>query len=222
MYKRQVIEAAHTFGRFFGGQITAAGKVPPAKVLIIGAGVAGLSAIGTASSLGAIVRAFDTRPEVKEQVESLGGQFLTVSLDEDGSSTDGYAKVMSKEFIDAEMSLFEEQCKDVDIIITTALIPGKEAPKLITKAMVHSMKPGSVIVDLASQQGGNCELCNRDEIAEYNGVRIIGYTDLPSRLASQASELYANNLYHILDELTPNNDGAVSYTHLTLPTKRIV
>ena len=206
---RAVIEAAHTFGRFFGGQITAAGKVPPAKVLIIGAGVAGLSAIGTASSLGAIVRAFDTRPEVKEQVESLGGQFLTVSLDEDGSSTDGYAKVMSKEFIDAEMSLFEEQCKDVDIIITTALIPGKEAPKLITKAMVHSMKPGSVIVDLASQQGGNCELCNRDEIAEYNGVRIIGYTDLPSRLASQASELYANNLYHILDELTPNNDGVI-------------
>jgi NAD(P) transhydrogenase subunit alpha len=176
---------------------------------VIGAGVAGLSAIGTASSLGAIVRAFDTRPEVKEQVESLGGQFLTVSLDEDGSSTDGYAKVMSKEFIDAEISLFKEQCKDVDIIITTALIPGKEAPKLITEEMVHSMKPGSVIVDLASQQGGNCELCNRDEITEYNGVKIIGYTDLPSRLPSQSSELYANNLYHILDELTPNKDGAI-------------
>ena len=181
---RAVIEAAYNFGRFFGGQITAAGKIPPAKVLIIGAGVAGLSAIGTASSLGAVVRAFDTRPEVKEQVESLGGQFLTVSLDEDGSSTDGYAKVMSKEFIDAEMSLFKEQCKDVDIIITTALIPGKEAPKLITKEMVDVMKPGSVIVDLASQQGGNCELCNRDEITDYNGVKIIGYTDLPSRTES--------------------------------------
>ena len=207
---RAVIEAAHNFGRFFGGQITAAGKIPPAKVLIIGAGVAGLSAIGTASSLGAIVRAFDTRPEVKEQVESLGGQFLTVSLNEDGSSTDGYAKVMSKEFIDAEMSLFKEQCKDVDIIITTALIPGKEAPKLITKEMVNLMKPGSVIMDLASQQGGNCELCNRDEINIYNGVKIIGYTDLPSRLPSQSSELYANNLYHILDELTPNNDGVIN------------
>ncbi len=206
---RAVIEAAYNFGRFFGGQITAAGKIPPAKVLIIGAGVAGLSAIGTASSLGAVVRAFDTRPEVKEQVESLGGQFLTVSLDEDGSSTDGYAKVMSKEFIDAEMSLFKEQCKDVDIIITTALIPGKEAPKLITKEMVDVMKPGSVIVDLASQQGGNCELCNRDEITDYNGVKIIGYTDLPSRLPSQSSELYANNLFHILDELTPNNDGVI-------------
>ncbi len=160
---RAVIEAAHNFGRFFGGQITAAGKIPPAKILIIGAGVAGLSAIGTASSLGAIVTAFDTRPEVKEQVESLGGQFLTVNLDEDGSSTDGYAKTMSKEFIDAEMALFKEQCKDVDIIITTALIPGKEAPKLITQEMLDVMKPGSVIVDLASQQGGNCVLCKRDE-----------------------------------------------------------
>ena len=206
---RAVIEAAHAFGRFFGGQITAAGKIPPAKVLIIGAGVAGLSAIGTATSLGAIVRAFDTRPEVKEQVESLGGQFLTINLDEDGSSSDGYAKVMSKEFIDAEMSLFKEQCKDVDILITTALIPGKEAPKLITKEMVSLMKPGSVIVDLASQQGGNCELCKRDEVTEYKGVKIIGYTDLPSRLPSQSSELYANNLYHILDELTPNNDGVI-------------
>ena len=206
---RAVIEAAHNYGRFFGGQITAAGKIPPAKILIIGAGVAGLSAIGTASSLGAIVTAFDTRPEVKEQVESLGGQFLTVNLDEDGSSTDGYAKTMSKEFIDAEMTLFKEQCKDVDIIITTALIPGKEAPKLITQEMLDVMKPGSVIVDLASQQGGNCALCKRDEIVEYNGIKVIGYTDLPSRLPSQSSELYANNLYHILDELTPNNDGIV-------------
>ena len=207
---RAVIEAAHNFGRFFGGQITAAGKISPAKVLIIGAGVAGLSAIGTASSLGAIVRAFDTRPEVKEQVESLGGQFLTVNLEEDGSSSDGYAKTMSKEFIEAEMSLFKEQCKDVDIIITTALIPGKEAPKLITKEMLDLMKPGSVIVDLASQQGGNCELCKRDEIFDYNGIKIIGYTDLPSRLPSQSSELYANNLYHILDELTPDKDGQIN------------
>jgi len=207
---RAVIEAAHCFGRFFGGQITAAGKINPAKILIIGAGVAGLSAIGTASSLGAIVRAFDTRPEVKEQVESLGAQFLTVNLDEDGSSKDGYAKVMSEEFIAAEMKLFKEQAQDVDIIITTALIPGKEAPKLITREMVELMKPGSVIVDLASQQGGNCELCQRDEIALHNGVQIIGFTDLPSRLPSQSSELYANNLYHIMDELTPNKDGQIN------------
>ena len=207
---RAVIEAAHCFGRFFGGQITAAGKINPAKILIIGAGVAGLSAIGTASSLGAIVRAFDTRPEVKEQVESLGAQFLTVNLDEDGSSKDGYAKVMSEEFIAAEMKLFKEQAQDVDIIITTALIPGKEAPKLITREMVELMKPGSVIVDLASQQGGNCELCQRDEIAVHNGVQIIGFTDLPSRLPSQSSELYANNLYHIMDELTPNKDGQIN------------
>ena len=207
---RAVIEAAHCFGRFFGGQITAAGKINPAKILIIGAGVAGLSAIGTASSLGAIVRAFDTRPEVKEQVESLGAQFLTVNLDEDGSSKDGYAKVMSEEFIAAEMALFKEQAQDVDIIITTALIPGKEAPKLITREMVELMKPGSVIVDLASQQGGNCELCQRDEIATHNGVQIIGFTDLPSRLPSQSSELYANNLFHIMDELTPNKDGQIN------------
>jgi len=207
---RAVIEAAHCFGRFFGGQITAAGKINPAKILIIGAGVAGLSAIGTASSLGAIVRAFDTRPEVKEQVESLGAQFLTVNLDEDGSSKDGYAKVMSEEFIAAEMALFKEQAQDVDIIITTALIPGKEAPKLITREMVELMKPGSVIVDLASQQGGNCELCRKDEIAVHNGVQIIGFTDLPSRLPSQSSELYANNLYHIMDELTPNKDGQIN------------
>ena len=206
---RAVIEAAHYFGRFFGGQITAAGKINPAKILIIGAGVAGLSAIGTATSLGAIVRAFDTRPEVKEQVESLGAQFLTVNLDEDGSSSDGYAKVMSEEFIEAEMALFKEQASDVDIIITTALIPGKEAPKLITKDMVEVMKPGSIIVDLASQQGGNCELCEKDAIAEHNGVKIIGFTDLPSRLPSQSSELYSNNLYHILDELTPSKDGQI-------------
>ena len=207
---RAVIEAAHCFGRFFGGQITAAGKINPAKILIIGAGVAGLSAIGTATSLGAIVRAFDTRPEVKEQVESLGAEFLTVNLDEDGSSSDGYAKVMSDEFIAAEMALFKEQAAEVDVIITTALIPGKEAPKLITKEMVEVMKPGSVIVDLASQQGGNCELCEKDKIVNYNGVNIIGFTDLPSRLPTQSSELYSNNLYHILDELTPNKDGNIN------------
>jgi NAD(P) transhydrogenase subunit alpha len=206
---RAVIEAAHCFGRFFGGQITAAGKINPAKILIIGAGVAGLSAIGTASSLGAVVRAFDTRPEVKEQVESLGAQFLTVNIDEDGSSKDGYAKVMSKEFIDAEMKLFKEQAEDVDVIITTALIPGKEAPKLITQDMVELMKPGSVIVDLASQQGGNCELCQQDQIVNHGGVKIIGFTDLPSRLPSQSSELYANNLFHILDELTPDKNGEI-------------
>ena len=207
---RAVIEAAHSFGRFFGGQITAAGKINPAKILIIGAGVAGLSAIGTASSLGAIVRAFDTRPEVKEQVESLGAQFLTVNIDEDGSSKDGYAKAMSKEFIDAEMKLFREQAKDVDVIITTALIPGKEAPKLITRDMVELMKPGSVIVDLASQQGGNCELCQKDQIVHHGGVKIIGFTDLPSRLPLQSSELYANNLFHILDELTPDKNGEIT------------
>ncbi len=207
---RAVIEAAHCFGRFFGGQITAAGKINPAKILIIGAGVAGLSAIGTATSLGAIVRAFDTRPEVKEQVESLGAEFLTVNLEEDGSNSDGYAKVMSDEFIAAELALFKEQAAEVDVIITTALIPGKEAPKLITKEMVEVMKPGSVIVDLASQQGGNCELCEKDKIVNYNGVNIIGFTDLPSRLPSQSSELYSNNLYHILDELTPNKDGNIN------------
>ena len=175
------------------------------KYLFIGAGVAGLSAIGTATSLGAIVRAFDTRPEVKEQVESLGAQsFLPVNLDEDGSSSDGYAKVMSDEFIAAEMALFKEQAADVDIIITTALIPGKEAPKTYNKEMVEVMKPGSIIVDLASQQGGNCELCEKDNIVDHNGVKIIGFTDLPSRLPSQSSELYSNNLIHILDELTPN------------------
>ena len=207
---RAVIEAAHCFGRFFGGQITAAGKINPAKILIIGAGVAGLSAIGTATSLGAIVRAFDTRPEVKEQVESLGAEFLTVNLVEDGSSSDGYAKVMSDEFIAAEMALFKEQAAEVDVIIATALIPGKEAPKLITKEMLEVMKSGSVIVDLASQQGGNCELCEKDKIVNYNGINIIGFTDLPSRLPSQSSELYSNNLCHILDELTPNKDGNIN------------
>ena len=205
---RAVVEAAQHFGRFFTGQITAAGKIPPAKVLVIGAGVAGLAAIGAARSMGAIVRAFDTRPEVKEQVESMDGEFLMLDFDdEDGSGEGGYAKVMSDEFIKAEMALFAEQAKDVDIIITTALIPGKPAPKLITAEMVQSMKDGSVIVDLAAEQGGNCELTERDQVVVRDGVSIIGYTDLPSRLATQSSQLYATNLRHILTDMTPEKDG---------------
>jgi len=205
---RAVVEAAQHFGRFFTGQITAAGKVPPAKVMVIGAGVAGLAAIGAAKSMGAIVRAFDTRPEVKEQVESMDAEFLMLDFeDEDGSGEGGYAKVMSDEFIKAEMALFAEQAKDVDIIITTALIPGKPAPKLITADMVESMKDGSVIVDLAAEQGGNCELTEPGEVVVRNGVSIIGYTDLPSRLAAQSSQLYGTNLRHLLTDMTPEKDG---------------
>lgn len=204
---RAVIEAAQHFGRFFTGQITAAGKIPPAKVLVIGAGVAGLSAIGSAKSLGAIVRAFDTRPEVKEQVESMDGEFLMLDFEETADGGGGYAKVMSQEFIDAEMALFAEQAKDVDIIITTALIPGKPAPELITEDMVKSMKEGSVIVDLAAAQGGNCKLSQADKVVVKHGVSIIGYTDLPSRLATQASQLYATNLRHLIADMTPNKDG---------------
>ena len=207
---RAVVEAAQHFGRFFTGQITAAGKVPPAKVLVIGAGVAGLAAIGAANSMGAIVRAFDTRPEVKEQVESMNAEFLMLDFkDEDGSGEGGYAKVMSDEFIKAEMALFAEQAKDVDIIITTALIPGKPAPRLITADMVRSMKDGSVIVDLAAEQGGNCELTEPGKVAQAGGVTIIGYTDLPSRLAAQSSQLYATNLRHLLTDLTPEKDGNI-------------
>ena len=206
---RAVIEAAQHFGRFFTGQITAAGRIPPAKVLVIGAGVAGLSAIGTARSLGAIVRAFDTRPEVKEQVESMDGEFLELDFKEEGAGVGGYAKVMSPEFIKAEMALFAQQAKDVDIIITTALIPGKPAPKLITAEMVASMKPGSVIVDLASEQGGNCELTVPTEVVKRHGVTIIGYTDLPSRLATQSSQLYATNLRHLLADMCPQKDGVL-------------
>ncbi len=207
---RAVVEAAQHFGRFFTGQITAAGKVPPAKVLVIGAGVAGLAAIGAAKSMGAIVRSFDTRPEVKEQVESMDAEFLMLDFeDEDGSGEGGYAKVMSDEFIKAEMELFAEQAKDVDIIITTALIPGKPAPRLITADMVKSMKDGSVIVDLAAEQGGNCELTEPGEVANVEGVSIIGYTDLPSRLAAQSSQLYATNLRHLLTDLTPEKDGNI-------------
>ncbi len=207
---RAVVEAANNFGRFFTGQITAAGKVPPAKIMVIGAGVAGLAAIGAARSMGAIVRAFDTRLEVKQQVESMGAEFLEMEFEEDGSGGGGYAKVMSDEFIKAEMELFAEQAKDVDIIITTALIPGKPAPKLITADMVESMKPGSVIVDLAAEQGGNCELTVPGEIAVKHNVTLIGYTDLPSRMAAQSSQLYGTNLAHMLSDLTPEKDGNIN------------
>ncbi len=208
---RAVVEAAQHFGRFFTGQITAAGKVPPAKVLVIGAGVAGLAAIGAAKSMGAIVRSFDTRPEVKEQVESMDAEFLMLEFedDEDGSGEGGYAKVMSDEFIKAEMELFAEQARDVDIIITTALIPGKPAPRLITAETARSMKDGSVIVDLAAEQGGNCELTVPGEVTVDSGVTVIGYTDLPSRLAAQSSQLYATNLRHLLTDLTPAKDGNI-------------
>ena len=206
---RAVIEASNHFGRFFTGQITAAGKVPPAKIMVIGAGVAGLAAVGTANGLGAIVRAFDTRPEVKQQVESMGAQFLELEFEEeeDGSTSGGYAKVMSKEFIEAEMALFREQAKEVDIIITTALIPGKPAPKLILADMVELMKDGSVVVDLAAEQGGNCELTSPGEVVVRHGVTLIGYMDLPSRLPTQSSQLYGSNLCHLLSDMTPEKDG---------------
>ena len=206
---RAMVEAAQHFGRFFTGQITAAGKIPPAKVMVIGAGVAGLSAIGTAVSMGAIVRAFDTRPEVKEQVESMDAEFLELDFEEEGSGAGGYAKVMSKEFIEAEMALFAEQAKEVDIIITTALIPGKPAPELITEDMVKSMKNGSVIVDLAAEQGGNCKLTQAGKVVQIHGVSLIGYTDLPSRLATQSSQLYGTNLRHLLTDMCPEKDGKV-------------
>jgi H+-translocating NAD(P) transhydrogenase subunit alpha len=206
---RAIVEAAQHFGRFFTGQITAAGKIPPAKVMVIGAGVAGLAAIGAAKSMGAIVRAFDTRPEVKEQVESMDAEFLMLDFKEEGSGTGGYAKVMSKEFIEAEMALFAKQALEVDIIVTTALIPGKPAPKLITTDMVLSMKPGSVIVDLAAEQGGNCELTEKNQVVVKHGVTLIGYTDLPSRLANQSSQLYATNLRHLLTDLTPEKNGVI-------------
>lgn len=205
---RAIIESSFAFGRFFGGQITAAGKIPPAKVLVIGAGVAGLAAIGTANSLGAVVRAFDTRPEVKEQVQSMGAEFLEINIEEEAGGGDGYAKVMSEDYIKAEMELFATQAKEVDIIITTALIPGKPAPKLITKQMVESMRQGSVIVDLAAQNGGNCELTKANElIASKNGVKIIGYTDLPSRLPTQSSQLYATNVLNLLKLLCEKSKG---------------
>lgn len=205
---RAVIEAAHHFGRFFTGQITAAGKVPPAKVLVIGAGVAGLAAIGAAGSLGAEVRAFDTRPEVAEQIESMGGIFLRLDYEEeDTGAGDGYAKEMSQAFIDAEMKLFAEQAAEVDIIITTAAIPGRPAPKLILAEHVAAMKPGSVIVDLAAQTGGNCEVTVPGEASDHNGVTVIGYTDFPSRLPAQSSQLYGTNLVNLLKLLCPEKNG---------------
>lgn len=206
---RAIVESAQHFGRFFRGQVTAAGKIPPAKVLVIGAGVAGLSAIGSARAMGAVVRAFDTRPEVKEQVESMDADFLMLDFEEEGSGGGGYAKVMSDEFIAAEMALFREQAADVDIIVTTALIPGKPAPRLITADMVELMRPGSVIVDLAGEQGGNCELTEAGRAVVRHGVTIVGYTDLPSRLAAQSSQLYATNLRHLLTELCPEKDGSI-------------
>lgn len=205
---RAVVEAAQHFGRFFTGQITAAGKIPPAKVLVIGAGVAGLAAIGAAKSMGAVVRAFDTRPEVKEQVESMNAEFLMLDFDdEDGSGDGGYAKTMSPEFIKAEMDLFAAQAAEVDIIITTALIPGRPAPELITERMVANMKPGSVVVDLAAEAGGNCKLTEANKVVIKHGVTLIGYTNLPSRLAAQSSQLYATNLRHLLTDLCPEKNG---------------
>ncbi|MFZ7158394.1 MULTISPECIES: Re/Si-specific NAD(P)(+) transhydrogenase subunit alpha [Avibacterium] len=208
---RAVVEAANAFGSFFTGQITAAGKVPPAKVLVIGAGVAGLAAIGTANSLGAIVRAFDSRPEVKEQVKSMGADFLEIDFEEEGGSGDGYAKVMSEEFNRRAMELYAAQAKEVDIIITTAAIPGKPAPRLITKEMVDSMKPGSVIVDLAALTGGNCEYTKPGEVfVTPNQVKIIGYTDFPARLPTQSSQLYGTNLVNLLKLLCKEKDGTIN------------
>jgi NAD(P) transhydrogenase subunit alpha len=212
---RAVIEAGNNFGRFFTGQITAAGKVPPAKVLVVGAGVAGLAAIGTSTSLGAITLAFDVRPEVAEQVESMGAEFVYLDFEEeqqDGSASGGYASVSSPEFREAQLAKFRELAPDVDIVITTALIPNREAPELWTEDMVQAMKPGSVIVDLAAEKGGNCKLTKMDEkIVTENGVTIIGYTDFPSRMATQASTLYATNIRHLMADLTPEKDGVINH-----------
>jgi NAD(P) transhydrogenase subunit alpha len=207
---RAVIEAANVFGRFFNGQITAAGKVPPAKIFIAGAGVAGLAAIGTAAGLGAIVRANDTRAEVADQVKSLGGEFVKVEYEEEGSGGGGYAKVMSEGFQQAQRDMYAKQAREVDIIITTALIPGKPAPRLITAEMVQSMKPGSVIVDMAAERGGNCELTEPGKAVVKHGVTIVGYTDLNSRLAKQSSTLYATNLFRLTEELCKTKDGTIN------------
>ena len=212
---RAVIEAGNNFGRFFTGQVTAAGKVPPAKVLVVGAGVAGLAAIGTSTSLGAITLAFDVRPEVAEQVESMGAEFVYLDFEEegtDGAATGGYASVQSDEFREAQLAKFRELAPEVDIVITTALIPNREAPELWTKDMVEAMKPGSVIVDLAAEKGGNCKLTVMDEkIVTDNGVTIIGYTDFPSRMAAQSSSLYATNIRHMMADLTPEKDGQINH-----------
>ncbi len=207
---RAVVESANAFGRFFNGQITAAGKVPPAKVFIAGAGVAGLAAIGAAASLGAIVRANDTRAEVADQVVSLGGEFVKVDYEEEGSGGGGYAKVMSEGFQAAQREMYAKQAKECDIIITTALIPGKPAPKLITAEMVQSMKPGSVIVDMAAEQGGNCELTEPGKAVVKHGVTIVGYTDLASRMARQSSTLYGTNLFRLTEELCKTKDGVIN------------
>ncbi len=212
---RAVIEAGNNFGRFFTGQVTAAGKVPPAKVLVVGAGVAGLAAIGTSTSLGAITYAFDVRPEVAEQIESMGAEFVYLDFAEaaqDGAATGGYAAPSSPEFREAQLKKFRELAPDMDIVITTALIPGRPAPKLWTKDMVEMMKPGSVIVDLAAERGGNCDLTVPDEkIVTPNGVTVVGYTDFPSRMAAQASTLYSNNIRHMMTDLTPAKDGKVNH-----------
>jgi NAD(P) transhydrogenase subunit alpha len=211
---RAVIEAGNNFGRFFTGQVTAAGKVPPAKVLVIGAGVAGLAAIGTATSLGAVVRAFDVRPEVSEQIESMGAEFLFLDFEDsqDGSESGGYASPSSPEFREKQLECFREQAADVDIVITTALIPGKPAPKLWLEDMVEAMKPGSVVIDLAAEKGGNCDLTKPDErVVSDNGVVVIGYTDFPSRMATQSSLLYATNIRHMLTDLTPEKDGVINH-----------
>ncbi|MEW4458230.1 Re/Si-specific NAD(P)(+) transhydrogenase subunit alpha [Roseibium algicola] len=210
---RAVIEAGNNFGRFFTGQITAAGKVPPAKVLVVGAGVAGLAAIGTSTSLGAITYAFDVRPEVAEQVESMGAEFVYLDFEEeqqDGAATGGYASVSSPEFREAQLAKFRELAPEMDIVITTALIPNRDAPKLWLEDMVKAMKPGSVIVDLAAERGGNAEGTVKDEkVVTENGVTIIGYTDFPSRMAAQSSTLYATNIRHMLTDLTPEKDGQI-------------
>jgi NAD(P) transhydrogenase subunit alpha len=208
---RAVIEAASFYGRFFTGQMTAAGRVPPAKVLVIGAGVAGLAAIGAARGLGAIVRAFDTRPTVKEQVKSMGAEFIELNVQEDAEGAGGYAKEMSPAFIKAEMEMFAAQCREVDIIITTALIPNRPAPVLITEDMVKTMKKGSVIVDLAAENGGNCALTHPGTVVERHGVHILGYMDLPSRLAPTASFLYGNNLGHLLADM-----GGAAHFHVNV------
>src|ERR1700752_4648612 len=207
---RAVIEAANAFGRFFSGQVTAAGKIPPAKVFIAGAGVAGLAAIGTAANLGAIVRANDTRAEVADQVVSLGGEFVKVDYEEEGSGGGGYAKVMSEGFQQAQREMYAKQAQDADIIITTALIPGKPAPRLITAEMVRTMRPGSVIVDMAAEQGGNCELTEPGKLVVKHGVTIVGYTDLVSRLAKQSSTLYSTNLFRLTEELCKTKDGVIN------------
>ncbi len=208
---RAVIEAGNNFGRFFTGQVTAAGKVPPAKVLVIGAGVAGLAAIGTATSLGAITYAFDVRPEVAEQIESMGAQFVFLDFNEnqqDGAATGGYAAPSSPEFREKQLQKFRELAPEIDIVITTALIPGRDAPKLWLADMVAAMKPGSVIIDLAAERGGNCDLTVADQkIVSDNGVTVVGYTDFPSRMAAQSSTLYSTNIRHMMTDLTPAKDG---------------